>query len=45
MELTNFKIHDFKVYGISKKKDKLGRFDKFFNRNDEREWLSKLNIR
>jgi surface carbohydrate biosynthesis protein len=45
MELTNFKIHDLKVYGINKNKDKLGRFDKFFNRNDEREWLSKLNIR
>lgn len=44
MELTNFKIHDFKVYGVSKKKDKLGRFDKFFNRKDEKEWLNKINI-
>jgi surface carbohydrate biosynthesis protein len=48
MELTNFKVHDLKVYGISKNRDKLGRFDKFFNRKDEKEWqdnlLSKIGI-
>lgn len=43
MEMTNFRIHNFKVYGLGRSKDKLGRFDKYFDRRDEKYWLTKIS--
>lgn len=42
MGLTNFKIHNLKVYGLRAKVDKLGRYDKFFDRSDERYWVNRI---
>lgn len=43
LELTNFKIHNLKVYGLTGKFDKLGRYDKYFDRTDEQYWKKKLS--
>ena len=42
MELTNFRLHNWRVYGLSGKVDKLGRIDKYFDRGDERYWMARL---
>lgn len=46
LKISNYKIHDFKLYGVKlftgKKIDKLGRVDKYFNNNDVRHWIRML---
>lgn len=42
MELTNFRLHNWRVYGFSGRVDKLGRIDKYFDRRDERYWTARL---
>jgi len=43
MELTNFRIHNLKVYGVRGMLDKLGRYDKYFDRTDEKLWMEKIS--
>ena len=42
MELFDFKIHDWRVYGLRGNVDRLGRIDKYFHRKDEKYWEDRL---
>lgn len=42
LEATNFRIHNWKVYGPRRRLDKLGRWGKYFDHNDERAWARRL---
>ena len=43
LKITNYKIHDIKIYGlksllIKNNVDKLGRIDKYYNQHDIEHW-------
>lgn len=42
LRITDYKIHDWRVYGWKRTKDKLGRVDKYFHHCDEKLWYKKI---
>jgi len=42
MNITDYRLHDIKIYGLFKKVDKLGRIDKFFHNKDTGYWEKRL---
>lgn len=42
LQLTDYKIHDLRVYGWKQSLDKLGRIDKYFHLCEEESWYKKL---